>query len=242
LSHVVAYSEGEGGKRENAGFLDDYASTVIACLDAYETTSDISYFRIAKKIADQMIDRFYDTDAGGFFDSPSSDTPLGVLATKRKPFQDSPTPAGNPMAAIALIRMHAFTSEQAYRHKAKKTLELLTGAAAQYGIFAATYGLAATGFDVSQSEIVIIGEDALADELYARASTSRQVGRSVFRLTFSQAVESNLPPSLAATVPHLPAVKQKKTSAIVCSGGSCKPPVHSLEQLEKMLLGEKAAA
>ena len=242
LSHVVAYSGGEGSRRENAGFLDDYAATVLACLDAYETTSDISYFRIGKKIADQMIDCFYDTAAGGFFDSPSAGAALGVLATKRKPFQDSPTPAGNPMAAIALIRMHAFTGEQAYLDKAKKTLDLLTGAAAQYGIFAATFGLAATAFEVSQSEIVVVGEDALAEELYARACAFRQLGKPVLKLTFSQAVESNLPPSLAVTIPHLPAVKQKKTSAIVCSGGSCKPPAHSVEQLEALLREEKSAA
>jgi hypothetical protein len=242
VSRVVAYSEAEGSKRENSGFLDDYASTVIACLDAYETTSDISYFRIAKKIADQMIDRFYDSVRGGFFDSPSADAALGVLAAKRKPFQDSPTPAGNPMAAIALIRLHAYTGDAGYRDKAQKTLELLAGAAAQYGLFAATYGLAATTFAVSQSEIVVVGEDALADELYARANAFRQLGRSVFKLTFSQAVESNLPPSLAATVPHLPAVKQRKTSAIVCSGGSCKPPAHSVQQLEDLLREEKSAA
>jgi len=242
LSHVVAYSEAATTRRENSGFLDDYASTVIACLDAYETTSDISYFRIARKIADQMIDRFYDADAGGFFDAPSADTALGVLATKRKPFQDSPTPAGNPMAAIALTRMHAYTGEQAYRHKAQITLELLAGAAAQYGMFAATYGLAATAFTVSQSEIVVVGEDDLAQELYTRANSFRHAGTSVIKLRFNQAVESNLPPSLAVTVPLLPAVKQKKTSAIVCSGGSCKPPVHSLEDLEQILQGEKSAA
>jgi uncharacterized protein YyaL (SSP411 family) len=242
LSHVVAYSEAQASKRDNSGFLDDYASTAIACLDAYETTSDISYFRIAKKIADQMIDRFYDSAAGGFFDSSVSDTALGVLATKRKPFQDSPTPAGNPMAAIALIRLNAYSGEAEYRLKAQKTLELLAGAAAQYGIFAATYGLAVTAYDVSHSQIIIVGEDASAEELYAHASAFRQLGRSVLKFTFSQAVEANLPPSLAATIPHLPAVKQKKTSAIVCSAGSCKPPVHNIEQLDEMLRGEKSAA
>ncbi|HEY4053103.1 MAG TPA: thioredoxin domain-containing protein [Terriglobales bacterium] len=242
VSHVVAYSEAEANERHNSGFLDDYASTVIACLDAYETTSDISYFRLAKKIADQMIARFYDGANGGFFDSPSADAALGVLATKRKPFQDSPTPAGNPMAAMALIRMHGYTGEQAYRDKVQKTLGLLAGAAAQYGIFAATYSLAVIAFTVSQSEIVVVGEDDLAQELYTRANSFRQSGRSVIKLTFSQAVEANLPPSLAATVPHLPTVKQKKTSAIVCSSGSCKPPAHTLEQLENLLREEKSAA
>jgi uncharacterized protein YyaL (SSP411 family) len=146
------------------------------------------------------------------------------------------------MAAMALIRMHGYTGEQAYRDKVQKTLGLLAGAAAQYGIFAATYSLAVIAFTVSQSEIVVVGEDDLAQELYTRANSFRQSGRSVIKLTFNQAVESNLPPLLAATVPHLPTVKQKKTSAIVCSSGSCKSPAHSLEQLENLLREEKSAA
>ena len=59
--------------------------------------------------------------------------------------------------------------------------------------------------------------------------------------TFSQAVEPNLPPSLAATIPGLPAVKQKRTSAIICSEMACQPPIHSIEELEQ-LLGEVTPA
>ena len=43
--------------------------------------------------------------------------PLGVLGTRRKPFQDSPTPAGNSVAAIALLRLHAYTNDQGYYDK-----------------------------------------------------------------------------------------------------------------------------
>src|SRR5256884_5789929 len=46
----------------------------------------------------------------------------------------------------ALIRLHAFTGEQRYRDFAQKTLEAFAGVAPQYGLFAATYGLAATLF------------------------------------------------------------------------------------------------
>src|SRR5438874_10049330 len=41
LTHVVAYSDSGAQKRESRGCLEDYAFTAIACLDAYESTSDI---------------------------------------------------------------------------------------------------------------------------------------------------------------------------------------------------------
>src|SRR5258708_6305419 len=212
------------------------------------------------QITDQMIVRFYDSVSGGFFDAERASESLGVLNTARKPFQDSPTPAGNPVAAIALLRMHGYTDEPGYRDKAEATLELLAGAAGQYGLFAATYGIAVVHFVEPHTQIVVVGEDETAAELYAEAATSisqasfgrsslggsvvgRSVlGRSVLKLNFSQAVEANLPPSLAVTIPQLPAVKQGKTVAVVCSGGSCKPPAHSVELLRQLLGGQEPAA
>jgi len=235
LKHVIAYSDANAATRDTAGFLDDYAFTAIACLDAYEATADLSYFRVARQITDQMIARFYDSVSGGFFDAESKPDSLGVLNTARKPFQDSPTPAGNSMAVIVLLRMHGYTDEPGYREKAEQTLELLAGAAGQYGLFAATYGIAAAHFSVPHTRIVIVGEDETAAELYSQAVASSVFGRSVLRLKFCQAVAQNLPPSLAATIPQIPAVQLGKTIAVVCSGSSCKPPVHSAEQLSKLI-------
>ena len=88
------------------GLLDDYAFTAVACLDAYEATADLSYFNFAQRIADKMIERFFDPVSGGFFDTrPPTETEkrLESSGRARKPFQDSPTPAGNSVAAIALL-------------------------------------------------------------------------------------------------------------------------------------------
>jgi len=242
LKHVVAYSDADAARRDTVGFLDDYACTANACLDAYEATADLSYFRIGRQISDQMLARFYDSVPGGFFDAQPTSQSLGVLNTARKPFQDSPTPAGNPMAAIALLRMHAYTDEAGYRDKAEQTLDLLAGAAGQYGLFAATYGIAAVHCAEPQTQIVIVGEDETAEQLYDEAVAESSVGRSVLKLNFSQAVEANLPPSLAATIPQLPVLKQRKTVAVVCSGGSCKPPVYSVESLKQLLRAKESAA
>ena len=237
---MVAYSDADAARRESAGFLDDYAATVIACLDAYETTSDLTYFRNAKYIADQMVERFCDETGGGFFDSEPGKAALGVLGTPRKAFQDSPTPAGNPMAAIALIRMHGYTGEAEYLAKARKTLELLAGLAGQYGIFAATYGIAASVVCEPHEQIVVVGEDETAAQLYRRAAASPKLERSVIRLTFNQAAAPNLPPVLADTIPNLPAIKEGKSCAVVCSNGACLPPAFSPEQLARLDLSGKS--
>ena len=173
LLHVVSYSDPKALEREVPGLLDDYAFTALACLDAYEATADLSYFKFARTITDSMIARFYDATSGGFFSEPAGDgQSLGVLATRRKPLQDSPTPAGNPMAAIALLRLHHYTGATSYRDKAEETLETFAGIAEQFGIFAATYGIAVVHLLESPVQVVVIAEDQdehKANELYSAA-------------------------------------------------------------------------
>lgn len=242
LKHVVSYSNVGSTPRDAEGFLDDYALTVIACLDAYEATSDITYYREAQQIADQMIIKFYDLEGGGFFDSIRKPSSFGVLSTPRKPFQDSPTPAGNPMAAIALLRMHAYTGDEHYLEKATATLALLAGTAPQYGIFVASYGIAAVHASSPHTQIVVIGDDAVASELYSEAVRGALFGRSVLKLNSNHAVAQNLPPALATTIPHLPAVKAGITTAIVCSGFTCLPPVSTVTDLHRLLDRQESAA
>jgi uncharacterized protein YyaL (SSP411 family) len=234
MKHVVAYPDAASG-RNAEGFLEDYAFTALACLDAYEATADLTYFREAQQIADSMINKFYDSAGSGFFDAGQKPDSLGVLGTVRKPFQDSPTPAGNPMAAIALIRLHGYSGNDGYREKALRTLGLLTETAGQYGLFAATYGIAAAYASYPHTQLVIVGDDRSATSLYSQALSSARFGTSVIRLKFNQAVAQNLPPTLAATIPELPSVKQGRTVAVLCRGASCQPPVSTLEELKPLL-------
>jgi len=114
LAHVISYGDAKAAPRLVRGLLDDYAFTALACLDAYEVTGAMSYFKFAQQIADEMIRRFGDPTSGGFFDTEATledKLKLGALSARRKPFQDAPTPAGNPGAAIALLRLHAYTNK-----------------------------------------------------------------------------------------------------------------------------------
>jgi len=240
LLHVVAYSDPKADHREVAGLLEDYAATTLACLDAYEASADLSYFKFAQAIGDTMITRFFDATSGGFFDAePSADgRSLGVLSTRRKPLQDSPTPAGNPMAAIALLRLHHYTGESAYREKAEQTLEAFAGVAAQFGIFAATYGIATVHALESPAQVVVIADSKSADQaasLSDKATAPFAFNKSVLRLAPNQAVAGNLPPALAATLPNLPQLNSGESFAVLCSGSACQPPITSAAELERAL-------
>jgi uncharacterized protein len=243
LKHVIVYSDPQSERRETSGVLDDYAFSVIACLDAYEATADMGYFRFARAIADEMIARFFDPVAGGFFDvgAPAAGEPaeesnaLGILGTSRKPFQDSPTPAGNSAAVIALLRLHGYTNEVPYRDKAEQTLEVFAGVAAQHGIFAATYGLAVMHVSHPHTQVVVVGQDEAASRLYRAAVRPLGLSMAVLRLAATGAVAQNLPPALAETMPNLAALREGRSFAVVCSGFACQPPVFDAEELGRSL-------
>ena len=242
LKHVIAYSDPEADHRDSNGVLDDYAFTVIACLDAYEATADLSYFRFARSIADAMVARFFDPVSGGFFDTAPAGSglsdpqnTLGILAAPRKPFQDSPTPAGNPLAAIALSRLHSYTGEASYRKKAEQTLAIFTGSAAQYGMFAATYGLSVAHLLHPHTQVVVIGHDEVAGSLCRAALRPFSLGKSVLCIAASEAVPQNLAPALAETIPHLPALREGRSFAVICSNFACQPPTWSAHELEQQL-------
>jgi uncharacterized protein len=236
LLHVIAYSDPKAEHRAVPGLLEDYAFTTLACLDAYEATADLSYFKFARSIADEMIARFFDATSGGFFDSePSGEKSFGVLGRPRKPLQDSPTPAGNPMAAIALIRLQHYTGDPGYRDKAEQTLETFAGVAGQFGIFAATFGIAVSHFLENPTQVVVIGNENESRELLSSAIESFSFNKAVLLLSPNKAVVENLPPALAQTIPHIPDLQRGEPFAVLCSGNTCQPPIKNEEQLRHAL-------
>jgi uncharacterized protein YyaL (SSP411 family) len=232
LNEVWSESRGFGhriGGPALEGSLDDQVFSVLALLDAYEATLNPRYFTAAQKTTDLAIARYGDAEGGGFFDRPWDAAPVGGLDVRRKPFQDSPTPSANSVAAIALVRMHAFTGDDHYYDFAKKTLEAFAGIAPQYGLFAATYGLAATLFAHHPLQVVITGpaNDPAAQALEVAAHSVYRFGKSVLRVT-PETSRLHLAGALRETLPHLPA---GKPLALVCSGNTCLPPTSEPAQL-----------
>jgi uncharacterized protein YyaL (SSP411 family) len=235
LAHVVAYGEGVEAPRI-AGVLEDYAFVANAALDAWEASGELKYFTIAQRIGDAMLERFCDSEEGdamsrGFFDTERDLAAIGALTAQRKPLQDSPTPAGNAVAATLLLRLHDLTGRELYRSRAVDTLETFAGVVEHFGLYAASYGLALRRLIEPPVQVCVIGDDALADELAVTAMARYAVNKSVVRLRREQLFA--LPPALAETLPHLP--QGKGSVAVVCRGNACLPPMESVEELTASL-------
>jgi uncharacterized protein YyaL (SSP411 family) len=232
LAHVVAYADSLPREPRIAGMLDDYVFLGHACLDAWERTGEIKYFNAADSITEQIVLRFYDRTGLGFFDAEQSDaaSTIGALRARRKPLQDSPTPAGDPAAAWLLLRIHDLTGNNELREMAEDTLESFAGVVEHFGLYAGTYQLALQRFLLPPVQVMVIGDEH-ADELEAAATARWAVNKSVIRLTHEQAVAENLPPMLAESIPHLPMLQSRSPLAVVCRGAQCLPPVLNADAL-----------
>ena len=238
LARVVAYGEISNTAKLIPAVLEDYTFLGNAALDAWEASGELRYFQAAEELAKALLDGFYDRESGGFFDTrqvTGERTPLGALSARRKPLQDAPTPAGNPVAATLLLRLHALTGDELYRRRAEETLELFGGIVEHLGLYAASYGLALRRALTPPVQVCVIGNDALAEELAGTALARFSVNKSIIRLRPDQM--GNLPPTLAQTLPYLPGLRQGSI-AVVCQGNACLPPVSDPQRLLEMLTVE----
>ena len=217
------------------GSLEDQIFAAAALLDAYEITLERRYLDTAECAVRLAVERFGDPEGGGFFDRAKDAPPMGGLDVRRKPIQDSPTPGANAVAAIVLDRLYSFTGEKLYRDWAEKTLEAFVGLVPQYGLFAATYGLAALLHARGVLQVVILGaaDDPRAAALEKAAREIYRFGKSVLRVTPRQIASVSLAPALRETLPHLDATVPQ---ALVCVETTCHPPVADPAKLSALLV------
>ena len=233
MRHVVAYGDGAGKGADVEGGLDDYVFTGHAALDAWEGTGEMRYFVAGLAIGEAVVAKFYDDVKGGFFDTArDAGERIGALTARRKPLQDSPTPAGNPVGAALLLRLAELTGREEFQEKARATLECFAGVVEHFGLYAASYGLALRRMVEAPVQVVVVGADAAAEDLERGALRCFAVGKSVVRLP---GVGVELPPGLAETIPHLP--EQAGSFAVVCRGFACGLPVATMEGLAAAIAG-----
>jgi len=214
-----------GGARLE-GSLDDQIFAGIALLDAYEATLDPKYFSAARHAANFAIAEYFDNEGGGFFDRASGAPPMGGLEVRRKPLQDSPSPGANSTAVMLLARLYGYTSDARYLKCAEGTLEAFAAIAPQFGIHAASYGLAAVLHARGAFEVVVTGayDDPQAAALEHAANSVYRFGKAVLRVTPERMASPQvLAPALAETLPHL---RADVAQALVCVGASCLAPVN----------------
>jgi uncharacterized protein YyaL (SSP411 family) len=218
------------------GLLEDQVFVIAALLDAYEITGIRFYFNRALELMETTIRRFWDDKEGGFFDTARDLSDRhGSLSSQRKPFQDSPTPSGNAVAAEVLDRLDVLADREDFGEKADATLALFAAKAGQYGLFAATYGLALIHHLRAPVDVVVVGSsgDGRTQKLLRAAYSAPRAGKHVLVFEPETVKARDLPAGLAATLPQLPF--DGVPVAVVCEGTACQAPVQTPEALNSLL-------
>jgi uncharacterized protein YyaL (SSP411 family) len=216
-----------------AGLLDDQVQVAAAALDAYEATGDREWLEWAERLMDRVWADYWDGEGGGLFDTARSRTDeAGLLPTRAKPMQDTPTPSPNGVAGIVTARLHELTGEARWRERSAALVAAFAGRAAELGLYAATY-LVAVDWQLNPATHLVIVGDLHDQQVQAmhRAALATFVPRRVVQLIPpADAGERPLPPALRGMVAAGVAPR-----AYACTGTSCSQPAADLTSWQATL-------
>jgi len=71
--------------------------------------------------------------------------------------------------------------------------------------------------------------------LYRTAVRPLGMNTAVLRFDADKLVPQNLPPALAETIPNLPALREARSFAVLCSGFACQSPIFEAQELARAL-------
>ena len=210
------------GEAKLNAYLEDHAFLVEALLTLYEATFEARWFAAARDLADTMIERFGDPDAGGFFQTSDDHE---QLVTRRKEIDDSPIPSGQSSAAFGLLRLAALTGEARYEDAALGVLQLF-GDLLRRSPLAFGHLLQALDFQLATTqEVALVGADTSA---LVRAVRTRF--RPHIVLAGGDGANGDGVPLLEGRTPL-----HGRAAAYVCERFTCRRPVADPDELQALL-------
>jgi len=217
------------GKGRLNGYLDDAACLAAALLDAFEATSHRWYLEQAREVTDQMLERYWDEEAGGCFYTSRDHE---ALLHRMKSGTDSAIPSGNAIVALVLLRLFSFSREQKYYERAEHLFRVFRSVMEHNAYGSSAMLCSLDWYLTTPWEIVILGTrgDARTESLLSTIHQRYLPNRAVLVAeTSRRAGESDLP--LAAGK----AIIDGQPTAYVCQRQTCSSPVTKSRQLELLL-------
>lgn len=214
------------GQSRGAAFQEDYACLTNGLVDLYQADYNVRWLQQAEKLADRMIELFWDDKSGGFFSTTENhETPI----SRSKSPTDGVTPSGNSEAALALARLGRLTGRQDLADCAQKTIESIGGMAAQ-APRAFDNLLVAAHFMLSRPREIVLAGDRSSQDFVAmeRILRTNFLPNTVF--------------AFASEGADLPLTEGKSAAghdaaAFVCSNYTCDLPVYTARELWETLGG-----
>ena len=221
----VMRSHKEGVTRIN-GFLEDHAAVALGFLAVYEMTFDERWIERAGRIADAMIEWFWDDQTGAFFDTAGDGE---QLITRPRDPTDNATPSGTSLAVELLLHLAELQQDPEYRRRAVFTLESM---AEMMSRFPTAFGhlLGCTDLEVNGAiEVALVGKTSSAMFKALERAVAEQYVPS---LVLAGGEAGGI--TLVKLLEGRPLVDGKPT-AYVCRSYSCDRPVTEPVALSEQL-------
>jgi uncharacterized protein YyaL (SSP411 family) len=211
------------GERDTVQLLDAYANLLAGLTDLYEATLDPRRLAFAVAVAESMIRRFHDGEAGGFWQTTAEATHLLV---RSKEDYDGAEPSGNSVAALALLRLAAICDRKDWRDAAERTVRLFAQKLHQMPQVVPHLLLSLDFLQQEPKRVVLVGDWTCG----STASLLRAV-HGVFEP--NRVVLGNHGPveGFAKTLP----VNEEYTRAFCCSGTACEEPTRDRKRVRAFL-------
>ncbi len=211
------------GRAHTAGFLEDHAALMEGLLDLFEADFDPGWMRWAEALGEDLLRRFHDAAAGGFF---STEAGRADLIFRQKPGFDNAIPSGNTLAARSLLRLSRHLRREDFRLAAEGALRC----------FGPSMGKSPRAF------LGMLGvlDQALRDPM--NVALSGHPADPGVRAMLGEVHRRYLPGRVLSVSPDqlLPlhegrGSKAGQALAFVCRGRTCAPPVTSAQDLARLL-------
>ncbi len=209
----------KGSQAKYSGYLDDYAFLIDALLTLLEARWQTRDLQFACELADVLLEHFEDEGQGGFYFTADDHE---ALIQRPKPFMDESMPAGNGVAAAALLRLGHLNGDLHLIDAAEKGLraggQLMKRYPSAHGAM-----LCALQQRISEDEIFVLrGEETVLEPWRKRLLSGFHPQRLVVAIP---PTAEGLPDALEQKRPEGEAVAYR------CEGLRCLPPITDLADL-----------
>ncbi|MDD2700576.1 MAG: thioredoxin domain-containing protein [Sideroxydans sp.] len=216
------YATHKDGKTHLNAYLDDHAFLLDAALELMQTGYREADMQFAVQLADALLARFEDSEHGGFYFTSHDHE---ALIQRNKSGQDNATPAGNGIAAQALLRLAELTGDTRYRDAAERCLKLFYPLMEQASSQCCSLNTALSELLQPPSLLVLCGDEI--ETAAWRAAVSEHYAPELMVIAL-RGDEPGLPEVLAKP-------SQALTTAWLCRGTQCLPPITDLAALQAEL-------
>ena len=217
------------GRAAIPAFLDDHACLIDGLVRLFEATGEPRWLQEASGLADDLIRRFHDASAGGFYFTAEDQERLII---RSKDATDNATPAGNAMAATALLRLATLISRREFEEIAMGAIRSARAIMTRYPS-AAGQTLVALDYSLGTVQEVVVCEGKDPAEFQSHLA-------EVFRGFYPRRVVAPVPASSGPWKEPLLLLQGRlarngQTTTYICENQNCRAPITDLSEVREAL-------